>query len=116
MTTQLRDRILAAILCRRYRNPITAQVLVDQFPDLHSIREVTEIVAEARDAGYKIASSKGGWDRYLNENVEAGYFQAVRPEEIRSTADMLESTIAHLSSRRKKLLTFGGDPTLYEQG
>lgn len=106
--------VIAAILCRSYRNPITGKVLADQFGV--DIRKITQIIEEARDSGIKIASSKGGRDDYIGGVVPAGYYQAHSPEEMRSTFEMYRSTIKQLSSRAKAIMNFNGqNPTIFEQ-
>ena len=100
--TLFAQAVVAAILCRSYRNPITGAVLAEQFAV--DIRTITGIVEQARDAGMKISSSKGGFDKYLGLVVPSGYYQAKTPEEMRSTYDMYQSTIKQLSTRAKKMM------------
>lgn len=117
MTTEsplFRESVIAAIICRSYKNPITGAALAGSFGV--DIRKITQIVEGARDAGIKIASSKGGFDKYLGRVVEAGYYRANAPEEMRSTYDMYQDTIKNLSARAKKMMNFNREnPSLYEQ-
>ena len=106
--------VTAAILCRTHRNPITGSALAQEFNV--DIRKITGVIEDARDAGVKIASSKGGFDRHLGMVVEAGYYQAHTPEQMRSTYEMYQTTIKNLSARAKKMMCFDNcNPSLYEQ-
>jgi predicted DNA-binding transcriptional regulator YafY len=106
--------VTAAILCRSWKNPITGAALAQSFSV--DIRRITGVIEEARDAGIKIASSKGGFDKHINRQLEPGYYQAKTPEEMRSTYDMYQATIKNLSARAKKIMNFNGvNPSLYEQ-
>lgn len=112
--TQLTLRVLARIQLHDSKNPITAKQLCDIF-GLNDIRQVTQLIETFRDAGHKIASSKGGFNQYLGRMVPSGYFLAKTPEEMRDTFDMYQSTIRQLSSRAKKLMAFAGQDTLWQQ-
>ena len=112
--TMFAQSVIAAILCRTSSNPITGPALAAQF--VSSLRTITQIIEEARSAGIKIASSEGGFDKYIGQAVEPGYYQARRPEEMRSTYDRYQQRIQKLSTRAKKLMDFSRDnPSLYEQ-
>jgi hypothetical protein len=107
--------ILAAILCRTYKNPITGDALAEGYGV--DLRQITTIVSNARKKRIKIASSKGGRDEYLGVKVEAGYYQARTPEEMRSTADMIHGTAMELLKLEKDLMDFGNvQPSVWEQG
>ena len=112
--TMFAQSVVASILCRSFKNPITGSALAAQYSV--DIRKITQVVEEARDAGIKIASSKGGFDRHMGVIVEPGYYQAKRPEEMRSTYEMYQQTIGNLSARAKRLMNFNREnPSLYEQ-
>ena len=107
--------VTAAILCRNWRNPITGDALCQEFGC--DIRKITTIVKNARVAKTKIASSRGGYDKYLGAMVHAGYYQARTPEEMRSTADMIHGTAMELLKLEKDLMDFGNvQPSVWEQG
>lgn len=107
--------VVAAILCRNFKNPITGAVLAEQFSV--DLRKIADVVREARIAGIKIASSRGGFDRFLNVELEPGYYGARRPEEIKSTAEMIHKTAMDLLHTERLLMDFKGEnPTVWEQG
>jgi hypothetical protein len=113
--TMFAQAVTAAILCRDFKNPITGAALAQEFGV--NIRTITGVIEIARDSGIKIASSKGSFDKFLNRKVDAGYYQAKSPEEMRSTYDFYQKTIKELSARAKKLMDFGGaNPSVFEQG
>lgn len=112
--TMFHDSIIAAILCRSYKNPIPGAALAAQFGV--DIRRIADEVRDARRAGHKIASSRGGWDRFMNVELEPGYYGGRRPEEMASTAEMLRNTGLDLLHTAKLLMDFGNvEPSLYEQ-
>jgi biotin operon repressor len=112
---QFAVRVLAHIQLRDYTHPVNSDELEAVFGVKE--RQITQAIEYLRDSGHKVASSKGRHDRYLGVYVPPGFYIARRPEEMRSTADMLQSTIQRISERRRRLMDFGNAaPSLYEQG
>lgn len=114
MKPDISDKILGSILCRTWKNPITGQALADSYQV--DIRVVTSVVKQKRAAKIKIASSRGGFDKYIGQNVEPGYYRAYSPEEMASTAEMLRKTALAELAIAKSLMDFGeADLNLWEK-
>ena len=112
--TDFAQAVTAAILLRRWNNPITGHALAQEFGC--DIRKITTIVLNARKSKTKIASSKGCRDKYLGVTVARGYYQALTPEEMASTRDMICRTAYGLLRLAKDLMDFGqAEPSRYEQ-
>ena len=113
-TTMLALRILARIQCHDFRNPISREALAGEFGI--DARKVSSIVSDLHDAGHKIAWSRGGYDKYLNCQLNSGYFLAKTPEQMRSTVDTYEKMAMRYLNLKKSLMDFGNEPTIWEQG
>lgn len=107
-----KNLVLAAILCRTIRNPITGDALALQFST--DRRKIADLIETWRDEGIKIGSTKGGLDADGNERPK-GYFQAKDPGEMLETVAHMESMARQIWARAQKLKKWGTVPTLWEQ-